>query len=232
MKQPENIMYGNWLTSSHFLIHENEEFLIVHSDYFGQESAVAFKVAVGQSDWTVNMLLNTARFIVDKLNEKDFYPEWKLEDIVYDNFNNKSYAMVRRKNEKDGYNEVIIEHRDFPGGISAPIVVLATDESDWAVSMLLNTAKYVIKRLNRKKFYPNFSLDPDITFDTIDLVAIEEVRKKVYDKYSQGVKVEDLKEVAKLADFVANVVTPEDIPEEEKKTWYVGKPVVWIRDGK
>lgn len=82
--------------------------------------------------------------------------------------------------------------------------------------MLLNTAKYVIKRLNRKKFYPNFSLDPDITFDTIDLVAIEEVRKKVYDKYSQGVKVEDLKEVAKLADFVANVVTPEDIPEEEK----------------
>ena len=62
----------------YYLIEEDDKLLVVHTDYDGQESAVVFEVAIHLSDWSEGMLIETAKQVVDSLNQAKFYPNGNL----------------------------------------------------------------------------------------------------------------------------------------------------------
>lgn len=62
------VIYDDPYNNDYLLIEDNGELLIVHSDYLGHENAVLFKVAIDESDWSKEKLIDFAKAVVDYLN--------------------------------------------------------------------------------------------------------------------------------------------------------------------
>jgi hypothetical protein len=69
-----DIVYGSPLRDDYLLVREGDQYLIVHSDYLSQESAVIAKLTMPESDWSFEMLVETGIEMVKLLNKNKFYP--------------------------------------------------------------------------------------------------------------------------------------------------------------
>jgi choline kinase len=76
MDDSTRIIHGDIQNDSYLLVEDTvkRKLLIVHSDYFYQESAVLFELAFGESDWSEGMIVESAKMTVDYLNSVKFYP--------------------------------------------------------------------------------------------------------------------------------------------------------------
>jgi hypothetical protein len=74
MNDNVKIIHGDFNDNDYLLIEEDGRYLIVHTDYFTQESAVLFELAFYVSDWSEGMIIDGAKKVVDHLNSIGFYP--------------------------------------------------------------------------------------------------------------------------------------------------------------
>lgn len=78
-----NILHEN---GKYKLLKENGKMIIVHEDYLFYEAAILFEVAQVESDWSSEMLLESAKKVVDFLGESGFYPDSSTSKFHPNNF--------------------------------------------------------------------------------------------------------------------------------------------------